>query len=164
MSENLDAIPQDLLDSYLEEIGENVRETGSIDPKDLSSDDAELLYSIGHSLYGAGDYERAEPLFRKLVVARPMEFRNWYGFAAILQMKKLYEDAATAWSMSCMFAGDDPTPYIHLAECLLSLQKFPEAESAIEEAALRSNENEKARKQIASLKVALSSNKTGKEA
>ena len=72
----------------IERVGTSVQETGSIDPKDLSAEDASLLYTIGHNLYEAGDYEKAEPLFRRLVTARPLESRNWFGLAATLQQRK----------------------------------------------------------------------------
>ncbi|MCF7851758.1 MAG: hypothetical protein K9M07_00785 [Simkaniaceae bacterium] len=122
---------QVILQAALEKIGKSVKETGSMDPQDLSAEDASLLYTIGHNLYGVGDYERAKPLFHKLVIARPLEGRNWFGLAATLQQMREYENALVAWYMTIMFQENDPLPHLHAAECLLSLRKNQEAEEAL---------------------------------
>lgn len=150
-------LSEEVLNRALETIGKNVLETGSVDPKDLSQEDAKLLYALGHQLYQHGDYERAHPLFQKLCIARPLESKNWYGLAATLQEKALFEEAIAAWTMASLTSDDDPHPFLHLAECHISLYNTQKALEALDQAENYSENDEMLIQKILALKQAIAS-------
>lgn len=97
----------------------------------FTNDDMQLLYSLGHSLYKFGDYAQARKIFQHLILAQPLERKNWHAFACSAQMTEHYQEALTAYSLSAMFDEEDPIPHFHAGECLYSLGDFDEGERAL---------------------------------
>lgn len=123
------------------EIQDSFKEEGRFGPLHLNLEDLGLLYSLGFSLYQSNDLDRAEVIFRRLVVADSLERKHWWAFGAVLQARRKYEQALTAWSMCCLLDDEDPECHFHAAECFLSLDHKEEALKALETAKNRCEEN-----------------------
>ena len=124
------------------DLGKKIEAEEPISPKKLSQEDVELLYAMAFGLYEGGDYTGAKPLFRQLVVSKPLTQKHWVGLASTLQMEKNYEEALTAWSMAALMERNDPSPHFHAAECLFSMGQTDEARKALNEVKKRTEEKE----------------------
>ncbi|HEY2811304.1 MAG TPA: SycD/LcrH family type III secretion system chaperone [Rhabdochlamydiaceae bacterium] len=93
--------------------------------------DMQQIYTCGYQLYETGNYERATQFFTKLISCNPFMEKYWHALASSLQMQKNYRGAVKAWSLVALFAGDDPMPHFHAAECLFSLREKEEALHAL---------------------------------
>lgn len=122
-------------------------EKSEFGPMELNREDIALLYSLGYSLYQANDLDQSEVIFRRLVVADPLERKHWWAFGAVLQAKKSYEKALTAWSMCCLLDDEDPESHFHAAECFLSLRHKEEALKALMAARERCRDHHEALEQ-----------------
>lgn len=99
--------------------------------KDYSNDDLRVLYTLAYTLYQAGDYEQAKPLFQQLASCKPFTKKYWFGLGACWQMEKSYTEALKAWAMAALIDGEDPTPHYHAAECYLALDDLNEGYKAV---------------------------------
>lgn len=117
------------LHEVLANIGSNLK--GGLLPANMTDEDVDLFYELGYNLYLQGDYKQAEELFRRTVLAKPMEKKHWQGLASCLQMQKRYEEALVPWSMCCLVDPENPLPHFHAAECLFSLKQLDEAAKAL---------------------------------
>jgi type III secretion system low calcium response chaperone LcrH/SycD len=133
-------IHNEFIKKAVSEIQEQFKEEREFGPLHLNLEDLGLLYSLGFSLYQSNDFERAETIFRRLVVADSLEKKHWWAFGAVLQAGRKYEQALTAWSMCCLFDDNDPQSHFHAAECFLSLEHKEEAFKALEAAKNRCQE------------------------
>lgn len=114
-------------DDLIEAIGTNVASTRSIDPKAMTFEETKSIYTFAKNLYEAGHYDKAEPLFRTIATFCPMEYAYWFGLASSLQMQAKYEEALSMWSTAAAINGAKiATPYLHAAECFLSLRQKEE--------------------------------------
>lgn len=117
------------LHEVLAEIGANIKD--GLLPGNMTQEDIDLFYELAFNLYQAGDYKQAEELFRRTILAKPLEKRHWQGLASCLQMQNRYEEALVPWSMCCLVDPENPLPHFHAAECLLSLEDIEEAFKAL---------------------------------
>ncbi|MCH9812077.1 hypothetical protein K0U07_04885 [bacterium] len=108
-----------------------IEEERDLHPKDYLEKDVELLYSIAHKHYTIDQYDKAEPLFVRLVLARPEQIAYWKGLASCRQMQKDFSGALIAWGMCATLDPDDLSFHIYGAECLYFLNEMEEAASAI---------------------------------
>ncbi len=108
-----------------------VRKDEPLNSKDCSNEDVSVLYSLGYSLYEAGDYAHSKKIFQQLVISKPLEQKYWFGLASSLQLERHYNEALIAWSMSALILDEDPFPHFHAAECLISLNQQEEAAKAL---------------------------------
>jgi len=131
-----------VLEEALTSIAKRAESDLPIHPRPFNSADIEVLYAAAYGLYETGDCERAEPLFRQLVVSKPLDLRHWTGLGAVLQMQAKYDEALTAWSMAALVDTLDATPHFFAAECLLALGQADEALKAIAEADARTTESD----------------------
>ncbi len=132
-----------ILDSALEEIQKRLENNNGILPKDLKQEDIDTLYQLGFGLYQNNEFERAESIFRKIVVAKPLSLKYWNSFAISLQLSKKYEEALLPWSMLCILDDTDPVYHIRAAECLFSLGNRKKALTALESAKIRTKKEDK---------------------
>ena len=114
----------------LVEIGETIANTRSIDPRTMTFEEAESIFEFASDLYEAGHYDKATPLFQTVATFCPLEYKNWFGLGACLQMEARYEEALTAWSVAASMQ-EEADPYVHAAECFLSLQQKDQALNAL---------------------------------
>jgi type III secretion system low calcium response chaperone LcrH/SycD len=149
-SENvsIEDIKSNLAEKYgLEEIGDAAKEQlemmdqimellasgGSLkDIRGLSDTDMEVLYSMAHTLYTGGKYEKATAVFRFLCLFDHMNFKWWMGLGASQQMQKQYEEALKAYAYATMLDVMNPKPQFHAGYCLLALEMYEEAAAAFE--------------------------------
>ncbi|MDN3504177.1 MAG: tetratricopeptide repeat protein [Rhabdochlamydiaceae bacterium] len=155
----LNNIPDEQIEQALSTIGNNIEETGSINPKDVTQEDAQIFYSFAHQLYQTGEYEKAEPIFRKLCISRPLEARNWMGLAASLQEQAKYDIAVVAWSMVCFMQNDYAKAHFHAAECLVSLNNLDDAQSALNACKEHAKNDESLLNRIEALEESVNSRK-----
>ncbi len=97
----------------------------------LSPEQFEALYAVGHNTYVAGKYEDAASFFGVLISIQPFDARVYIGFAASLQMQKKYEHAALFYQWACGIDQQDPNPMFHSAECYMAMDDTAGAKSAL---------------------------------
>ena len=107
----------------------------------IAMEEAEKFYSLGFSLYEAGNAKEASEVFEVLCAQWPLKPKYWFAFASSKQENKEYEKALYAWAMAAILNDEDPYPHFHAAECHLSIDKKGEAQLALAAASLRSKEN-----------------------
>jgi type III secretion system low calcium response chaperone LcrH/SycD len=88
-------------------------------------------YVEAHGLYTQGKYAQALPLFRVLYINDHLDMRFAMGLAGCLQMLQRYGEAARYYGAASVLDLTDPTPVIHLAECLLGASRRKEAIEAL---------------------------------
>ena len=101
------------------------------DVRGMSDKDMEAIYTLGHGFYNSGKYEDALNAFKFLTFYDHLEKRWWMGLGATRQMMEDFEGAVMAYSYTAMLNVEDPLPHLHAAECLLALEKYEEADSAL---------------------------------
>lgn len=119
------------LQSAIEEIKETLPKNGGILSKNFTQDDVVLLYELGYQLYQVGNYKKGEEVFRRLVVAAPLEKKHWQGLGSCQQMQNKYQDAILSWSMVVLLDPSSPLPHFHAAECLFSLNQIDQGLEAL---------------------------------
>jgi len=128
------------LQEVLEDIEKSLPENGGILMQDFTEEDVHLLYELGFNLYQVGDYKKGEEIFKRLVIACPLEKNHWRGLGSCLQMQQKYEEALVSWSMCTIVDPQNPLPHFHAAECLFSLDQLDDALQALKAAENRDNE------------------------
>ncbi len=88
-------------------------------------------YVEAHGLYVQGKYAEALPLFRMLYINDHWDMRFAMGIAGCLQMLQRHEEAARYYGAASVLDLTDPTPVIHMAECLLGASRREEAIEAL---------------------------------
>jgi type III secretion system low calcium response chaperone LcrH/SycD len=91
----------------------------------------ESLYREAYACYETGHFEKAKKIFAELVSKEPMEKAFWMGLAASSQMQKDYSESVYAWSFVQLLDPENPLPYVHAAECFLSLKQKEEAKDSL---------------------------------
>ena len=105
----------------------------------LTSNDLELIYSMGRTYYQNAKYEDAETVFRFLTVMEYSVSKYWMALAATLQMKKEYHEAACVYGYAAFFDLDDPRPHLQAGFCLMQLGMNEPAIDALEASILATN-------------------------
>ena len=108
--------PQAIPENLPEQIAELLAHGGTLGSVyNYDDTDYEVLYALGHSLYGQTRYQDAMRTFGFLVVHNHMEKRYMNAFAASLQMLKSYKEAIKYYSMASLMDMSDPLPTYHTA-------------------------------------------------
>ncbi len=107
---------------------------------EITGDECEALYQLGHGFYEQGRYSEAFQTFSLLVIYDHLEARYVMGLAGAAQMLGRHTDALQHYATAAMIRLDDPLPMFHAAECLIALQRLPEAIDSLELAAELANE------------------------
>lgn len=118
--------------SILEELREKIENERDLHPTDYLEKDVHTIYSIAHKHYTVDQYKEAEPLFVRLVLARPTETAYWKGLASCRQMQNDFSGALISWGMCAVLDPEDISYHIYGAECLYHLKEFIEASKAID--------------------------------
>jgi type III secretion system low calcium response chaperone LcrH/SycD len=118
----------------------------------MPAEEAEKFYSLGFSLYGAGNYKESADVFEVLCAQWPLEPKHWFALASSRQENTEYEKALHAWAMAAILKSEDPYPHFHAAECCLSLEQQEDAGKALASALLRAKENPALQDKIALLR------------
>lgn len=89
----------------------------------LGSRECAVIYKQGHTLYQRGRYAQAAEIFCLLTLYRPQEVRFLLAGAICLKLQYRFDMAAPLFFAAMMLDETDPTPALHLAQCLLVLQR-----------------------------------------
>lgn len=103
----------------------------------------ETLYSHAYNMYNQGKYDEAEHLFRFLMLLDPQEAKYAFGQAAVVHMKKDFEQAAKMYYLVTMLNPDDPMPHYHASDCYMQLRDLGSALLSLEYAIDISGKNPK---------------------
>lgn len=125
-----------------DELGGLLRAGGTIGQVlKITPDECEALYQLGYGFYAQGRYSEAFRAFSMLVMYDHLEPRYMMGLAGAMQMLGRHTDALQQYMTAGLIMLDDPTPMFHAAECLISLQRLPEAVESLKLAADLAGEN-----------------------
>jgi type III secretion system low calcium response chaperone LcrH/SycD len=99
--------------------------------KGITDAEMDAVYSLGFNFYRTGNIENAEKVFKFLVLFDHFEPKYWIGMGAVLQVKKMYDGAITAYAYASFLDIHDPKPQYHAAECYLAKGDRANAASAL---------------------------------
>ena len=99
--------------------------------KGITDAEMEAVYSLGFNFYRTGNMENAEKVFKFLVLFDHFNPKYWIGMGAVLQLKKQYQGAITAYAYASFLDIHNPKPQYHAAECYLALGDRVNAASAL---------------------------------
>ncbi len=99
--------------------------------KGITDAEMEAVYSLGFNFYQTGNIENAEKVFKFLVLFDHFNAKYWIGMGAVLQVKKQYDGAVTAYAYASFLDIHDPKPQFHAAECYLAKGDRANAASAL---------------------------------
>lgn len=117
--------------TILEELKKKLASSTDLDPKEYLEKDVRAMYAIAHKHYCIDNYEDAEELFVRLVLARPANIAFWKGLASTRQMQKNYNGALVCYGMCAVLDNKDLSFHIYGAECLYYLEELEEAGRAL---------------------------------
>jgi type III secretion system low calcium response chaperone LcrH/SycD len=123
-----DGISEEEISGLLDQI--MAGETTLAEIKGLTADALELLYSIAHQFYTAGNYQRASQFFQNLMLLNHWDVRYTFGLAACLQAQKYYEEALNVYSALYFMDAKNPDIFLNAGICRLALGNKEEAEDA----------------------------------
>lgn len=102
----------------------------------VSQETLEQLYALGHGFYASGNFENALTVFQALSLYDNRDYRFWFGLGATRQALEQFQGAVDAYQMAAIASSlSNPTPYLHMADCLIKLGNKPDAVTALEAAA-----------------------------
>ena len=101
-------------------------------------------YQHGVALYENGRYEEAGQVFGFLAACHSTNPRLWKALGAAHKMCGRHAEAITAFSLAVKTGSEDPWVPVHAAECLMHMQRYPEAVAALKHAALAAETSEEA--------------------
>lgn len=94
------------------------------DAINVSSEQREALYQLGHGFYSQARFEDAFSVFSLLVIYEHMNERYLLALAGAAQMLGKYKDALQHYSTAALLLVNDPKPVFFSAECLIALGNF----------------------------------------
>lgn len=127
--EGLDKEQVELMEKIIEGLanGHTLKAIHGLDERDM-----EAVYGLAHSLYQGGRYDKAKSAFKFLCMYDHTEPKWWVGLGATMQRLKDFEGAVKAYGYATLMDVEDPKPQLHAGYCLLALEKYDEAQAALE--------------------------------
>jgi type III secretion system low calcium response chaperone LcrH/SycD len=98
----------------------------------ITEQELEAMYAVGYNLFAARKYDQAINIFKFLCLNDHMEPRWYYSLGVAQQNKGAYQEALNAFGMATLLDMRDPRPQAQAGYCLMAIQKWPEARSALE--------------------------------
>lgn len=115
------------------ELAGTIRQGGTIGQMlNITPDECEALYTVGHNLYQQARYSEAFKVFSRLVMYDHLNDRYLMALAGAAQLLERYEDALHNYATVTLMRLDDPTPIFHSAECLIAMSRLDEAVETLE--------------------------------
>lgn len=84
----------------------------------LTDEQAETVYALGHSAYEHGEYSKAATIFGGLAATKQKNYKYWMSLGAAQQMLKKYDKSAQAFLFAAALKPKEPEAYIRAAESL----------------------------------------------
>ena len=100
--------------------------------KNISDDELESLYAIGHTFYSQGKFDKAVNIFRFLVMYNHFEVRYFIALGGALQMLGDYEGALNAYGQAHTMSPEDPCILMHISACFLAVNDLENAQSSLQ--------------------------------
>lgn len=101
--------------------------------KGISDGEMEAIYALASNFYRTGNYEKAETLFRFLVMFDHLNAKYWMGLGAVRQVQKRFKEAIDAYALVVTTLDfTNVKASFYAAECHLALGDRVNATSAIE--------------------------------
>ena len=94
------------------------------DAMNISPEQREALYQLGHGFYSQARFEDAFSVFSLLVIYEHMNERYLMALAGAAQMLGKYKDALQHYSTAALLMVNDPRPIFFSGECLIALGNF----------------------------------------
>jgi len=98
----------------------------------FSQDDLEKMYAVGHGLYTQGRFREAMRIFGFLAMRDHLDMRFARALAACLQMLKQYKQATEMYLLAYAMDMSDPSPNLHVCECLIAQGQGAAAREGLE--------------------------------
>jgi type III secretion system low calcium response chaperone LcrH/SycD len=99
--------------------------------KGIDERSMEAIYSLGYTYYNNSKYDDAHDIFRFLCLNDHLVRKYWMALGACRQMMKNFEGAVQAYAYASVLDVEDPRAPLQAADCFLAMEKFEEAESAL---------------------------------
>lgn len=112
------------------------------DLKGISSDMLEGVYALAYGFYQNGQLDDAETFFRFLCLYDFYNADYAMGLAAVLQMKKQYDQAVSTYAVAQILDTRSDKPMFHMAQCHLAQGKVTLAGECFEGVARRAGGSE----------------------
>jgi type III secretion system low calcium response chaperone LcrH/SycD len=132
----------------------------------IGNQEMEAIYAVAYNHFNSGKLDKASDLFKLLCLYDHTEPRWFTGLGTIRQAARDYQGAVEAYSVATLLDMDDPRPQTQAGYCLMALERWPEAESALEGAILTCDSAaprfDEVRKQAESLLATARAKKDGK--
>jgi len=121
----------------------------------------EAAYAYAYGLYQQKRYGEAGFVFAFLTVQDHLDVRYWSGLGGAQQMQAQYKEAIDSYGMVVMYDLGNPMPCYRIAECLMALGEYDDAElvlkTVIEFANTDSDEHTAIKHRVASVTALLES-------
>lgn len=128
-----EAAAQDILVEKTKEAFKHLEAGGTMKSfANFSDAEFEAVYSVGQTHFAAGKYDEAADLFKFLCLYDHANTRWFYALGVVQQKRKDYQAALQAYGMATLLDMSDPRPQAQAGYCLMALEKWPEAKSALE--------------------------------
>ena len=88
----------------------------------------EAAYTYAYGLYQQKRYGEAGFFFAFLTLQDHLDIRYWNGLGGTQQMQKQYKEAIDSYGMVVMYDLGNPLPCYRIAECLMALGEYDDAE------------------------------------
>ena len=107
----------------------------------LTDEDLEAIYAVAHNQFTARKYDKAVDLFKFLCLYDHTEPRWFYGLGIARQHAGDYAGAVEAYGLATILDVENPRPQAQAGYCLLAMERWPEAQSALEGTLMVCGEN-----------------------
>ena len=94
----------------------------------LNPDEYWSVATLGHQLLEQGRIDEARALFEGLTLTNPTEYYPWFGLGCIARQRSQKEASVDLFTHALKL-GADATARLRLAETLIELRRFQEAQS-----------------------------------
>jgi len=99
-------------------------------PKDamgLNETFLDEIYEMASNFFKAGKYEKAEGMYRILMILEPLEPRYPMAVATCLHRLKKYVEAIQYYSLTSVIDENDPLPYYYSSDCFYKFGQIAES-------------------------------------
>jgi type III secretion system low calcium response chaperone LcrH/SycD len=120
-------------EEHLQEMARRFLEEGAQlhELQDLSTEELDALYHLGHNLHGAGAYDEAVQVFELLTALNDTNPRNWLALGVTLRLMGRHDEAIEALSVAQELDPENPLPTMNAYEAILALGDLPRALTAL---------------------------------
>lgn len=98
----------------------------------ITDEELEAIYAVAYNHFTAKKYDKAIDLFKFLCVYDHLEPRWSYSLGVTQQRKGDFAEAVKAFSVAAVLDALDPKPQVQAGYCLMALEQWSEAQSALE--------------------------------